>query len=45
MNAYSDDKVNNDEDAPKTPYDSENMNAYSNNEGNNAEVAPKPPTY
>ena len=39
-----DKKVNNDENAPKTLYDGENINAYSNNEGNNYEVAPDPPT-
>ena len=49
----SDKEENNDNNAPKTPYDVENMNAsfddegnnaYSNNEGNNDEVAPEPPT-
>ena len=44
MNASSDDEVNNDEDAPSTPYDGENINAYSNNEGNNNQVDPDPPT-
>ena len=32
-------------DAPKTPYDGENINDYSNNEGNNCDVAPDPPKY
>ena len=44
MNASSNDEVNIYEDAPKTPYDSENMNAYSNIEENNDEVTPNPPT-
>ena len=31
---------NNDENAPKTPYDGENMNASSDDNGNNDEVPP-----
>ena len=42
MNAYSDDEVNNDEDAPGMSYDGENMNAYYSNEENNDEVYPRP---
>ena len=44
MNTSSDDEVNNDNDAPKNPYDGEDINAYSNNKGNNDEVALDPPT-
>ena len=44
MNASSGDEVNNDEDAPETPCDVENMNASSDYEGNNDEVAPDLPT-
>ena len=45
MNSSSDYEGNNDEDAPKTPYDGEKMNASSNDEGNNYEVVPpNPPT-
>ena len=44
MNASSNDEENDDEDAPKTPYQGENMNAYSYDEGDNIEVALDPPT-
>ena len=43
MNSSSDDEGNNYEDAPKTPYDGENINASDDDEGNNYEVAPDPP--
>ena len=42
MNSSSDDKGSNDDDAPETPYDVENMNASSYDEGNNDEVSPQP---
>ena len=44
MDASSDDKGDNDEDIPKTPYDDGNMNSYYNNKENNDEVAPKLPS-
>ena len=36
----SEKEENNDENAPKTPYDGENMNASSDDKGNNDEVPP-----
>ena len=36
---------NNNENAPRTPYDGENMNASYSDEGNNDEDAPKTPYY
>ena len=44
MNDFSDDKGDNDDDAPETPYYGENVNDYSNNQENNDEVDPNPPT-
>ena len=44
MNFYSDDDVNNDENALETPYYGENINADSNNDGNKVEFTPDPPT-
>ena len=44
MNPSYSDEGNNDEDAPKTPYDGENMTSYPNNEENNDEVSPNQPT-
>ena len=40
MSDSSDDGGNNDQDAPQTPYDGENINYYSNNEENNDQVVP-----
>ena len=39
---YSDKEENNDEVAPKSPYDGENMYASSDDDRNNNEVAPRP---
>ena len=44
MNAYSDNEVNNYEDATETPYYGENMNSSSDDESNNDEVSPNPHT-
>ena len=41
----SDKEENNDENAPKTPYDGENMNASPDDEGNNDEDSPETPYY
>ena len=41
----SDKEENNDKNAPKTPYDGENMNVSSDNEINNDEDAPGSPYY
>ena len=40
MSDSSKDKVNNEKDYPKTPYDDENTNAYYNNGGNIDEFPP-----
>ena len=40
---YIEEEVNNDQNAPDTPYDGENMNASSGNEGNNYKCAPENP--
>ena len=45
MNVSSDDEVNNDEDATKSPFDGEILNAFYNNAENNYEVTPDPTTH